>query len=101
MKSFTNKSYTSKVEELLTQGMKGAELGAVLTGKSQFSLIANITGIALEASIEACAEAEKICTPFMYRENDSLYLRYPNAAVEFFKSLPRTKLKIPANFTID
>lgn len=89
------------IEEAISNGITGRALGALLTGKNKRTIVADLVGTAIEASLEALKEAKKIAIPFMFEENGKIYKQYSNGEIEFVRNLAKPSHKIPSQFFID
>lgn len=85
------------IKNAIAGGTIGAALGAMLTGRSDRSVLAAIVGAAIGASITAQLEAKKIEASVLYEIDGSIYRVYPDGTKEFIKDIPKSKKNIPLN----
>lgn len=79
------------IKDAIAGGLLGAALGALLTGKSDRSVLAAIVGAAIGASLSAQREAKALNTPVLYEIEGSIYRVYPDGHKELIKRLPNSK----------
>lgn len=83
------------IKNAIAGGTIGAALGALLTGRSDRSVLAAIVGAAIGASLTAQREAKKIDASVLYEIDGSIYRVYPDGTKEFVKEIPQANKNIP------
>ncbi|MBK7127801.1 MAG: glycine zipper 2TM domain-containing protein [Crocinitomicaceae bacterium] len=82
------------IKDAIAGGLIGAALGAMLTGKSDRSILAAIVGAAINASLKAQQEVKALDTSVVYEIDGIIYRVHPDGSKEFVKRLPRSKRRI-------
>lgn len=87
------------IESLITGGIVGAALGALVSGKNGAALGA-LAGAAILASFKANEQAQKTGIPLIVEEGNALYQINPDGTKIFLKNLPQNMALIPEKFTL-
>jgi outer membrane lipoprotein SlyB len=88
------------IKDAIAGGLIGAALGAMLTGKSDRSVLAAIVGAAIGASLSAQSEVKKLDTSVLYEINGIIYRVHPDGSKEFVKRIPRSKRRVTKEFRL-
>ncbi|RLD52007.1 MAG: hypothetical protein DRJ05_17840 [Bacteroidetes bacterium] len=97
----SGKSKHEIIENAVAGGVIGAALGAVITGKSEYTHASAIVGAAIGASLKAQKEANDLKVPVLYEEDGIIYKYFPNGERELVKEIePIQKSIIPPTFTL-
>lgn len=88
------------IKALISGGLIGAGLGALLTGSRKGSALGAIAGAALMATLKANKEAESVDFPIYIVENDSLYEKRPDGTMVFVRSIGRKSGQYRSNYTL-
>lgn len=88
------------IEDSLSKGINVTVIGSLLTRKKPNSILAFLSGIGIQASINAHKEAAIHNLTFLAIEEDFLIKIHPNGKTEKLSKINRTKIKIPRYFFI-
>lgn len=88
------------IEGALGGGLIGADLGAMLLGKSKDTLAAALLGAAIGASVNAGKEAAAMNIPVMIEEEGVLYYVYANGSKKRIRRVRNSNSKLPSRFNI-
>ena len=96
------KSKHEIIENAVAGGVIGAALGALITGKSEYTLASAIVGAAIGASVKAQKEANKLNIPVLYEEDGIIYKYLPNGEREMVKEIESIQNNnVPPTFTLE
>ncbi len=90
------------LESLITGGIIGAALGALLSNKKDDGAIqlGAVAGAAILATYKANEEARKSNVPFFIEEHGKLYEVQPGGKKKFIKNIPKPKVKMAQHFKL-
>lgn len=89
------------LENLITGGVVGAALGALLSkDKGEGAALGALAGAAILATFRANEEAKKSNLPLILEEEGSLYEIYPDGERKFLKKIEKPKNTMPSQFKL-
>ena len=89
------------IESLITGGIIGAGIGALITENSREGLaIGSIIGAAILGTYKANEKAKETHIPFIIEENGILYQINEDGSKLFLRELEKPKIKIEKNFKL-
>lgn len=89
-------------KSLLTGGIIGAALGAILTkDQKNGSILGALAGAAILASLNANKRAAETNIPLILEEDNCLYEVHPDGSKKFIKKLEDSGKKLPKKFNLD
>lgn len=89
------------LENLITAGVVGAALGALLSkDKREGATLGALAGAAILATFRANEEAKKSNLPLILEEEGSLYEIYPNGERKFLRKIEKPNITLPSQFKL-
>ncbi len=91
----------SNIDALVTGGLLGAALGALLAkDKEEGAMIGALLGAAIAATAKASEEAKKTNIPQLIEENGNLYELSESGEKRFIKELKKSEHTLPPKFKL-
>jgi hypothetical protein len=87
-------------ESLLTGGVIGAALGALLSNKSEGAGIGALAGAAILATYKANEQARKTNVPLYIEQDGKLYELQPGGGKKFIRNIQKQGNKLPSHFRL-
>ena len=91
----------NNIESLVTGGMLGAAIGALLSkDKEEGAVIGALLGAAIAATVKASEDAKKTNVPQLVEENGKLYEINSTGDKRFLKEIKKNKIQLPEHFKL-
>jgi hypothetical protein len=88
------------IESLMSGGVIGAALGALVTNNKNGAILGALAGAAISATLQASDNAAKTDVPVVMEEKGKLYKIMPGGEKKFIRHLKKSTKKIPQKFTL-
>jgi hypothetical protein len=88
------------LESLISGGLIGAALGALISSDKSGTGLGALAGAALFATYAANEKARKTKIPLVIERNGAIYEIQPDGTMKFIKSIPKNTKKVPKKFRL-
>lgn len=95
------KSEKEIVDSLISGGIIGSALGALITNRKEDGILGAIAGAALFAAFKANEKAKELHFPLVTLENSTIYELGADGEKKVVKHIEKPAIKIPSNFKLN
>lgn len=88
------------IESLVSGGLIGAALGALVSDNKNGAVLGALAGAAIAATLQASEDAAKTNLPIVMEENGKLYEVLPGGEKKLIRSLNKPTKKSPPKFRL-